>query len=168
MVTAAPSSGEAGVRAGCRFDFQDPEGRLGNESLRWVSDRAREALAVIGATGEVRVRVVGDPAMAEAHARYRGTPGTTDVLTFDLGRPGGPVDADILVCADEAARQAGLRGTGVDREVLLYILHGVLHCLGFDDHDEGAAAAMHRREDEVLTAIGVGPVYARPEGGSGP
>jgi len=60
--------------------------------------------------------------------------------------------------------------TPLRRELLLYVVHGVLHCLGMDDHDEAAAAAMHRVEDAVLTAIGVGPVYSagrQPETGSG-
>lgn len=70
------------------------------------------------------------------------------------------LDVDILVCADEAARQAGLHGHSVAQELLLYILHGTLHCLGHDDHDETAHAAMHAAEDRVLAASGIGPTFA--------
>jgi probable rRNA maturation factor len=71
------------------------------------------------------------------------------------------LDADILVCSDEAARQAAVRDHSVERELLLYFIHGVLHCLGHDDHDEESAARMHQAEDEVLEGIGVGRTYRK-------
>ena len=139
----------------------DPDRRLSARDLAWLSEQAERALGVLGVTGEVRVRVVGDGAMAAAHERYAGEAGTTDVLTFDLSEGEKSLDTDILVCSDEAARQAGARGHEPVRELLLYIIHGVLHCLGHDDHDEAAAARMHAEEDRVLVAMGVGPVYDR-------
>jgi probable rRNA maturation factor len=134
----------------------------------WLADRAGAALARLGAGGEVRVRIVPDTEMAAAHVRYCNDPGTTDVLTFDLREDpsaGGPLDVDVLVCADEARRQAASRGGAVERELLLYVVHAVLHCLGEDDHDEAGARRMHEREDATLAAIGVGPVFAVPARG---
>jgi len=69
------------------------------------------------------------------------------------------VDADLLVCVDEARRQAGSRGHGVLEELVLYVLHGVLHGLGHDDAGAGEAVAMHGEEDRVLRSIGLGAVY---------
>lgn len=129
------------------------------EILRWLESRAEAAAAWLGLGGEVRARLIGDEEMSRRHLDHCGVAGTTDVITFDLGSVGSEVDVDLLVCVDEAGRQAAGRGTGLDRELLLYIVHGLLHCLGHDDHEEGEAAAMHRREDEILSAIGVGPVY---------
>lgn len=135
---------------------------------RTLEEWARAALRTLGAEGEVRVRVIDDPAMADAHVRYSGVAGTTDVLTFDLsGDPEGPLDVDILVCIDEARRQAETRGHAVDRELLLYIIHGILHCLGHDDHDDARATLMHAEEDRLLTAIGVGPTFATRGGVGG-
>ncbi len=119
------------------------------------------ALASRDAVGEVRARVIDDTEMADAHQRWSGVAGTTDVLTFDLREDGrGPLDVDLLICADEARRQAEARGIAVERELLLYIVHGVLHCLGFDDHDEAESARMHAEEDRLLAAAGVGATYA--------
>ncbi len=70
------------------------------------------------------------------------------------------LDVDILVCADEAAREAGSYGHSVAQELLLYVLHGTLHCLGHDDHDEASHAAMHAAEDRVLAATGIGATFA--------
>jgi len=142
-------------------------GGLAPEDQGWIAARGAEAAHHLGARGEVRVLLVDDAAMAEAHQRHCGVGGTTDVITFDLAEGaaagGAPLDVDLLVCLDEAERQAARRGIEVRREVLLYVVHGVLHCLGFDDHDEAASAEMHAKEDEVLAAIGVGATYGARE-----
>jgi hypothetical protein len=39
----------------------------------------------------------------------------------------------------------------------------MLHLCGFDDRTDSDFAAMHRTEDKILTAIGVGPVFAAPQ-----
>jgi probable rRNA maturation factor len=157
------------------IDILDPSRAVPAAAMRWLRGRA-DAVAAhlrLDPAGEVRVRVVRDPEMDHAHTRYKGVPGTTDVLTFDLaaadGRVGGPLDVDLLVCWDEAVRQASARGHAPEQELLLYIVHGLLHCLGDDDATDEAAAAMHAREDEILRAIGVGATYAAApvHGGSG-
>lgn len=135
---------------------------------QWLGAEAARALALLDARGEVRVRIVDDAAMAAAHLQYSGIPGTTDVLTFDLaeGEDGRTVlDTDIIACLDEAVRQAAARGHSIDHELLLYIIHGALHCLGHDDHDEAAAARMHAEEDRLLQAIGIGRTFAREGSG---
>ncbi len=135
----------------------------------WVTGQLQAALAHLGLSGEARVLIVGDEAMAAEHERSLGVAGTTDVITFDLAEGAsvqtGVLDVDLMICLDEAVRQSARRGHDVARELLLYALHGVLHCVGYDDHDEAAFERMHAREDEVLRAIGVGAVY---RGAGGP
>lgn len=163
-----------------RIDLADATGRLSEPACGWLMERLSEALPEAcrrekGRTGghvrggEVRVRVIADAEMATMHEEYAGVPGTTDVLTFDMSVDEGngvpPLDVDLVVCLDEAQRQASARGHGEtpQLELLLYTLHGVLHCLGHDDHEEASFRAMHDAEDAILTSIGVGPVFARPE-----
>lgn len=169
--STADGPGHAAPTAAAAVEILDPDRRLPEPALHWLASMARRAAAALGATGEARIRIVGDDEMDRAHRQYKGIAGTTDVLTFDYAATAGAplarspmaraeLDADILICADEAARQAAGRSAEPAPELLLYIVHGMLHCLGHDDLTEADAAAMHRREDEVLTAIGVGPVYA--------
>src|SRR5262245_14683494 len=162
-----------------RVEIMDQTRQLPQEAVVWLTHNAEAALQALGASGEVRVRVVDDAAMSKIHKDFARAEGTTDVLTFDLA-PSPPeadrrprisdvgsvhnrgafeLDTDVLVCRDEGLRQAHRHGYSVERELLLYVVHGVLHCLGHDDHDEAAAAEMHSVEDAVLTAIGVGPVF---------
>lgn len=146
-------------------EMTDPAGLLDPDDAAWIQGRALAALRLLGAGGEVRVRVVADAEMADAHLKYTDTPGTTDVLTFDLsegpasdGTPG-VLDADIMVCFDEGARRGAERGHETRRELLLYIIHGVLHCMGHDDHDDESFDRMHRAEDEIMIALGVGATF---------
>ena len=78
---------------------------------------------------------------------------------------GAPIVADIAVCVDEADRGAALRDHTIQREALLYALHGVLHCAGFDDRNEENSRAMHAEEDRILEAIGVGATFGRDGSG---
>lgn len=113
----------------------------------------------------VDVLVVGDDAMDALHRRYMGIAGTTDVMSFpahDEADPAAPVEADLVVCADVAVREAAARGHSRDREILLYAVHGTLHACGFRDDSEAEFARIHAEEDRILAAAGVGVVYARP------
>lgn len=149
----------------CALTIIDGTARLSALARSYLDRYVAGALAHLGALGEVRVRVVADPEMSAAHAEYLDASGTTDVITFDLSEPSGApgpqlvLDVDILACLDEAARQGAARGHAPERELLLYIIHGVLHCLGHDDHDPVQSSAMHTREDEILRAIGVGDTF---------
>lgn len=162
------------------LELTDATGRLSQSQFDWLIHRCHEVLGVLRCAGSLRVRVIDDPEMAKAHEEFAGVPGTTDVLTFDMTDPDNSegltkplenlrlldqktsnniIDTDILICLDEAVRQGSQRGYDFLRELLLYVVHGLLHCLGHDDHQEEDAALMHRVEDAVLEAIGVGAVY---------
>lgn len=156
-----------GAKGGCALELVDATGRLASGELGILREEVQAALAYLQVRGEARARLVGDDEMSVSHMRHMGVPGTTDVITFDLAEgsaaSGAALDVDLLICVDEAERQAARRGITRGRELLLYALHGVLHCLGHDDTDERAAAAMHEMEDRTLRAIGLGPIYALAE-----
>lgn len=148
------------------LDVVDTTGRLAEADLEWIRSRASAALETLSVSGELRIRIVDDGEMTRLHTEFLDIPETTDVLTFDLGShlvDGRPMlDVDIEACIDEAERQAAQRGHDPRRELLLYIVHGVLHCLGFDDHEEDGARAMHAEEDRILNVIGVGTTFHIP------
>lgn len=80
----------------------------------------------------------------------------TDVLAFDSGddtRPG-QVSGDIAICVDMALRNAKAYQTSLDRELVLYVAHGILHLLGFDDHKPADIRKMRKKEQEILEYFG--------------
>ena len=163
-------------------ELYDATGDLPRGDLVALTDLADRAMALLPNRGSVRVRLVDDAQMSLAHARYAGIEGTTDVLTFDLSHDPDPdadadpdaqpgkhyetkvLDADLTVCVDQARRQANQLGHPLLAELLLYIIHGTLHCLGHDDHDPDRYTAMHTQEDRMLKAVGVGATFfAQPQ-----
>ncbi|MHC4989698.1 MAG: rRNA maturation RNase YbeY [Planctomycetota bacterium] len=157
------ATGSSRSAIGPSIDWLDRSGRADALDERWIRARLQEACACLDRTVDrIGVLLVDDERMTTLHAEHRGEAATTDVLSFCLSEPEQPVDADIVVCVDEAARR--VRGTSValERELLLYCVHGLLHCVGYDDATPEAFAVMHAREDEILDAIGVGVTFGGP------
>lgn len=93
------------------------------------------------------LRFMGDRAMRGINRRYRGADRPTDVLSFpgDDG-PEGTHLGDVAISIPTARRQAAQRGEPVAREVRTLILHGLLHCMGYDhESDEGEMERLERR-----------------------
>ncbi len=115
------------------------------ELARFVAARQRARLA------EVDLAVVGAGEIAALNRRYLSHGGATDVLSFDMSEGGGKgIAAQIIVCGDIAARRAEAMGCSAQRELMLYVVHGLLHLMGHEDATVRGAAKMHAREDELL------------------
>ena len=86
----------------------------------------------------------------------------TDVLAFDLREDEGSAthigddssSAEIYVCLDVAVDAAQRYNTTVGYEAVLYIVHGFLHLVGYDDHAATGAHAMRRTEAETMAELG--------------
>jgi probable rRNA maturation factor len=97
---------------------------------------------------------VTDRALARMHARHLGDGSRTDVITFDLSDDvDGPL-VEVYASAERARAVAARRAVSAQRELLLYVVHGVLHLCGFDDHSAADRARMRRAETAVLTRLG--------------
>jgi probable rRNA maturation factor len=99
-----------------------------------------------GATLEVAL--LGEAEHTRLHRELLGDPAPTDVMAIPYRDP--DLWGEILVNADCAARAAAARGVRVRDEALLYVVHGALHLLGFDDRTANAAVAMRAAEARVL------------------
>ena len=127
----------------------------------WLEEHVVASLVFLGKENStISVQVVDDATMTTLHARHSGSEVTTDVLTFDNGSSEHSINADIAVCSDVAQREAQRRDHPLQEELLLYILHGMLHCCGFDDSDDATHKKMHAEEDRILASIGVGSVWS--------
>ncbi len=87
------------------------------------------------ADADVTLVIIGDRAMRTLNRRWRGKDCPTDVLSFASGEatPDGRRSlGDIVIAAPTAFRQAKAGGRGLDREMEILAVHGLLHLLGFD------------------------------------
>jgi probable rRNA maturation factor len=110
---------------------------------------------------EVDVAILDDAAIAAMAGQFGHQARPTDVLSFLLSEPGERPSVQIAVSAEAAAREAASRGHAPAAELLLYVVHGLLHQCGFDDQATEQGAAMHRREDELLSELGFGAVFGK-------
>ena len=151
--------------SGSTFDLQAASDldACTDDDLAWLRGNAGSVLGILAGEGHsiarVSVRLVGDREMSEMHLRYSGDAETTDVLGFVAVER--PLEMDILACVDVAKSHAAAGGHAVRSELLLYIVHGLLHALGFDDRNAEESARMHAEEDRLLELIGVGAVWRR-------
>ncbi|MDR0882884.1 MAG: rRNA maturation RNase YbeY [Candidatus Adiutrix sp.] len=138
---------------------------LSNRQKALLLDRAKfrrrlvRLLKILDLTGaEVSVSVVGDAEIRRINREYRGVDTPTNVLAFALeengeGWPtleirGAPrVLGDIVLSADTIIREAPPLGYTAEEMLFFYLIHGLLHLLGYD-HERGPAEAA-RQEAET-------------------
>ena len=108
------------------------------------------------------IAIVDDAEIRKLNSRFLNRISTTDCLSFDLSDTQGPQAPklfELIVNGEMALRQANLRGHSSQAELALYLTHGLLHNLGFDDSTESRARKMHDMEDNILQQLGYGLVY---------
>ncbi len=128
-----------------------------------VAALAREVLTLEGVrSATVSIVLVDNAAIHAINRRELGHDWTTDVITFDLSEPGEGLAGELVVSAEMALAMA--RSTGGDAldELVLYVVHGLLHLHGFGDGSPEEIAAMRDREAEILASLGRSHPFSTP------
>ncbi|MDR2462307.1 MAG: rRNA maturation RNase YbeY [Verrucomicrobiales bacterium] len=94
---------------------------------------------------EVNVVMVSEAESARVHAEFLNDPTPTDVITF--------ADGELIICPAVADRQRHVEGLSLSAEVLTYIIHGLLHLCGYDDHTEKDFHAMRRKQTQIRNKV---------------
>lgn len=117
------------------------------------------------AHGSISLAVVDDPTIHQLNRRYLQHDYPTDVLSFvlDQGPPG--LEGEVIVSADMAAATCHRYRWRSQDELLLYVIHGTLHLVGYDDHEASDLAAMRACERRYLGHFQLSPRYDDPDGG---
>lgn len=74
---------------------------------------------------------------------------------YDLDEDGNLCVGSIAVCVKRAKEQAEEYGHSYSRELHYLIVHGVLHCLGYDHMTDEDKAEMREKEEEILQKLGI-------------
>lgn len=139
---------------------------LTNQQSGHPVDRARlimAAKAVLEGEGVQRAQlslaVVDEATMARLNRQFLDHEGPTDVLSFPFSRSPTAVEGEVVVCADVAARAAPQYGWDAQSELLLYVIHGVLHLVGYDDRTPKQRRLMRQKERRYLAEFDLVPSY---------
>ena len=139
---------------GCSVGITDRQ-KILSISKPWLERLVKRALAAEGIEqAEIGILLVDDRRIAKLHGEWFDDPTPTDVITFDLSA-GDVLAGDIAVSTETARRLARELGWTPRQEVAYYVVHGLLHLTGYDDHTASDRRAMRSRERAVMKAIGL-------------
>ena len=136
--------------------------------LKKIAEALLAELEIGGA--ELGINLVAAHEMALINETFLQHEGSTDVITFDYagaraarpreaktrtrGRAArAPLHGEIFICVDEAIGQAKQFKTTWQSEIVRYLIHGVLHLLGHDDHLAAARRKMKREENRLVRRL---------------
>lgn len=126
---------EAGVDVDCRRLDQAIRNVMEAENVR---------------NAQISMAIVDNACIRQLNRRYLGHDYATDVLSFLLERGDEHLDGEIIVSADTAAAKAPEFGWSSADELLLYVIHGALHLVGYDDRSDDERKEMRAAEQRQL------------------
>jgi probable rRNA maturation factor len=130
------------------------------EAVRTILEEAGLSSATVS------VAIVDDATIHRLNREFLQHDQPTDVLSFVLEKDRETLDGEVIASAETAAASAARFGWTTGDELLLYVIHGTLHLLGYDDREPEALAAMREQERHYLSVFGLNPQYeAVPEPG---
>lgn len=132
--------------------------KLPIDCARWTAFVTKATMVLPAKVKGVTVAFVSDGTMLELNRRWRSKRGTTDVLSFpaeqdEFEKQEDASLGDIVISAEQAARQAAENDLKFDEEIAQLILHGLLHLCGYDhETDKGE---MNRLEIRLRRKLGI-------------
>lgn len=116
---------------------------------------------------DLTIVLTDDVQLRELNRDYLGIDAPTDVLSFPASESDPETGArylgDILISMPYATRSAEKAGHGLQAEVQLLVVHGVLHLLGHDHAEADEKARMWKAQAEILESLGLGDINIREE-----
>ncbi len=101
-------------------------------------------------SGWINICLVNNALIKRFNAKFLKTNSATDVLAFNLNAGKKIILADIMISTDTAIKQSSVFKTTPGYELLLYIVHGILHILGYNDRTKTQTKLMRKKESEYV------------------
>ncbi|MBU6391475.1 MAG: rRNA maturation RNase YbeY [Planctomycetes bacterium] len=110
---------------------------------------------------ELSIVFIDNKTIKQINRAFLGHNYATDVLSFTYDEPSfkNNVKGEIVVSVEMASKLSRRYGYEVEGEIVLYLVHGLLHLLGYDDKRKKDAKKMHQRAGELLSSLGYRDVY---------
>jgi probable rRNA maturation factor len=134
-----------------------------------IAESAFPRLATSERMVELSVRLTGDEEVRALNAEWRGKDKPTNVLSFPMLDPdefqkanvAGPemLLGDLILARGVCESEAADKKLSVEQHAAHLLVHGTLHLLGYDHHDDEQAADMETREVRALQRLGIANPY---------
>lgn len=102
---------------------------------------------------DINIIFCSDPALLEINKQFLGHDYYTDIITFDYCE-GDKLSGELYISIDTVRANAVEYEQTFETELHRVIIHGILHLIGFDDHQENDIIQMRRGEEEALKLLG--------------
>lgn len=139
-----------------------PGAPVDGDIRRWADAAFRAGAPVDGGDLELTIRLAGEEEAAALNRTYRGKDYVPNVLSFPMN-VGATVDTgllgDVVICAAVAAREAAEQNKPLAAHWAHLVVHGVLHCCGFEHESDAGARRMESLEQGVLAEFGFPDPY---------
>lgn len=104
-------------------------------------------------SGTLNLVLVEEEKMRELKERFFGKKESSDVMSFFYGEEKDKTWGEIIICIPVALRQVQEAGNSVDDELSLLFIHGLLHCLGYDDRAPQDLHIMKEKQEHYLNTF---------------
>ncbi len=115
------------------------------------------------ATAVLSIVIVDGPEIHALNRQYLEHDYPTDVLSFVLEQQEDHLEGEVIVCSDVAFAEAPQYGWTIAEELLLYVIHGTLHLVGYHDKTAEDIAKMRHAESHYLHQLGTCQPVTRDE-----
>ncbi|HHT9129349.1 MAG TPA: rRNA maturation RNase YbeY [Candidatus Brocadiaceae bacterium] len=116
----------------------------------------KSVLKVEKKDAELSVVFIDNKTIKQINNAFLGHNYATDVLSFAYNEPSfkNSIKGEIIVSVEMASKLSRRYGYEIEGEIVLYLVHGLLHLLGYDDKRKKDAKKMHQREGSLLSTLG--------------
>lgn len=115
---------------------------------------AKEVLGKKYNSAKLSIVFVDNNEIKKLNNRYFSLNEVTDVIAFPLSNHKSALNGEIVVSVEMAIDTASKENVDVEAEIILYVVHGLLHLLGYRDGNRNDAEIMHDKESKILKALG--------------
>ena len=105
-----------------------------------------------GLSGELSIVFMDESTHCDLHGKFLQDFRPTDVITFPADPENG-MAGEICVSVDRAKQEADTRSLPFPEELSLYLIHGWLHLVGFDDLEKVDREMMRLEEQKVMGMV---------------
>jgi probable rRNA maturation factor len=114
---------------------------------RWLENAIREENWTPGAINFI---ICNDEYLFKMNRKYLKKKMLTDILTFPMAEDGNTVSADIYISIERVRDNSKKFRQQVKKELARVMIHGILHLMGYDDHEEEGMKKMREKEELYL------------------